>query len=62
MRDSYAQDFLSANRFELKNSQPFLYYVFRRRAQNANVRIVFACLLSKLPEKQIKMRLRATEM
>lgn len=44
--------------YELKNRQPFLYYVFRRRAENADVRVVFVCLLSGMKEQDIKKRLR----
>lgn len=58
LRDSYEIDTLAENRYELKASQPFLYYVFRRRAENENVRIVFVCLLGKMPEREIKKRLR----
>ncbi|MBQ4268075.1 MAG: V-type ATPase subunit [Clostridia bacterium] len=52
-------DFLDERRYELKNTQPFLYYVFRRRGENANVRIVFVCKLAGLNEQEIKRRLRA---
>lgn len=57
-RDSYDCDYLAANRYELKANQPFLYYVFRRRAENENVRIVFVCLLGGMSERDIKKRLR----
>ena len=52
-------DFLDVKKYELKATQPFLYYVFRRRAENQNVRIVFACRLAGLGEQEIKRRLRA---
>lgn len=55
---SYETDFLAANKYDLKKNQPFLYYVFRRRAENENVRIIFVCLLNGMSEKQIKSRLR----
>ncbi|MCD7729728.1 MAG: V-type ATPase subunit [Clostridia bacterium] len=58
---SYEADILSENKYDLKNSQPFLYYVFRRRAENENVRIIFACLLNGMSEKQIKGRLRGVQ-
>ncbi len=58
-RDNVETDYLSANRYELKRSQPFLYYVLRRRAENANVRILFVCLLAGMDEGAIKRRLRA---
>ena len=59
MRDNAECDYLSANRYALKRSQPFLYYVLRRRAENANVRILFVCLLAGMDEGAIKRRLRA---
>ncbi len=52
-------DFLDVKKYELKATQPFLYYVFRRRAENQNVRIVFACRLAGIGEQEIKRRLRA---
>ncbi len=55
---SYETDCLAVNKYELKKNQPFLYYVFRRRAENENVRIIFVCLLNGMSEKQIKSRLR----
>ena len=51
-------DFLSEHKYELKRSQPFMYYVFRRRAENENVRIVLSCLLAGLSADEIKARLR----
>ncbi len=59
IRDNVECDYLSANKYELKRSQPFLYYVLRRRAENANVRILFVCLLAGMDESAIKRRLRA---
>ncbi len=58
IRDSYESDYLAENKYELKAAQPFLYYVFRRRAENENVRIVFVCFLSGMSERDIKQRLR----
>jgi vacuolar-type H+-ATPase subunit C/Vma6 len=58
-RDEYECSYLHDNRFELRASQPFMYYVFRRRAENANVRIIFACLLGGMEGRAIKSRLRA---
>lgn len=51
-------DFLSEHKYELKRSQPFMYYVFRRRAENENVRIVLSCLLAGMSADDIKSRLR----
>ena len=56
--ESYETEYFGKNRYALKSSQPFLYYVFRRRAENANVRIVFVCVLAGMKESQIKSRLR----
>lgn len=50
---------LEKNKYDLENNEPFLYYVFRRRAENADVRIVFVCLLAGMNETQIKKRLRS---
>lgn len=57
--ESYEAELLAARRYDLKRSQPFLYYVFRRRAENANVRILFVCLLAGMREADVKRRLRA---
>ena len=57
--ESYEAEYFNAKKYELKRSQPFLYYVFRRRAENANVRILFVCLLSGMREGDIRRRLRA---
>lgn len=51
-------DYFTARRFELARSQPFLYYVFRRRIENENIRILFVCLLAGMKENDIKKRLR----
>ena len=57
--ESYEAEYFNARKYDLKRSQPFLYYVFRRRAENANVRILFVCLLAGMREQEIKRRLRA---
>ncbi len=56
---SMESKYLSERRFELKRRQPFIYYVLRRRAENANMRIIFVCLLAGMDESYIKSRLRA---
>ena len=58
MLESYEVDFFSEKPYELSGQGTFLYYVFRRRAENANVRIVFVCLKAGLSEAEIKKRLR----
>ena len=59
IKDNLEIDFLAERKYELKRSQPFLYYVLRRRAENANLRILFVCLLAGMGENDIKKRLRA---
>ena len=59
IKDNLEIDFLAERKYELKRSQPFLYYVLRRRAENANLRILFVCLLAGMGENDIKRRLRA---
>ncbi len=58
IRDGYDSAYFQAHKYELKKTEPFLYYVYRRRAEAANVRIVFVCLLAGLSEAEIKKRLR----
>lgn len=57
--DTYETKLLYAKRHELKNKQPFLYYVLRRRAEIADVRILFVCLMAGMQSKDIKKRLRS---
>lgn len=59
IRDGYETSYFSEIKYDLKKNEPFLYYVFRRRTENANVRILFVCLLAGLKESEIKKRLRA---
>lgn len=56
--ESYETEYFTAKKYELQRNQPFLYYVFRRRAENSNVRILFVCLLAGMKEQDIKKRLR----
>lgn len=51
-------EYFDVKKYDLKKNEPFLYYVYRRRIENANVRIVFACLLAGQNEHDIKNRLR----
>ena len=55
----FETEYFAARKYDLKKSEPFLYYVYRRKTENANVRIVFACLLAGQTEYEIKKRLRA---
>lgn len=59
MRDDLEIAALAEKKYELKRTQPFLYYVLRRRAENSNLRILFVCLLAGMGEGEIKKRLRA---
>ena len=56
--ESYEAEFFSAKKYELERSQPFLYYIFRRRVENANARILIACLLAGMGEIEIRNRMR----
>lgn len=58
MRDGYEVAYFNEIKYDLKRNEPFLYYVFRRRMENVNVRILFVCLLAGLEESEIKKRLR----
>lgn len=60
LQESYEANYIAANKYELEKNRPFLYYVFRRRAENADVRILFACLLAGMKDMDIKRRLRST--
>ncbi|MBQ8322386.1 MAG: V-type ATPase subunit [Clostridia bacterium] len=59
MLESYDTTYFAERKYELKKSEPFLYYIYRRKAECANVRVVFACLSAGLREQDIKRRLRA---
>ncbi len=57
--ESYEAKYFSDRKYGLERREPFLYYVFRRRAENADVRIIFVCLMAGMNEQDIKARLRA---
>lgn len=57
--ESYEAEYFAEKRFELEGKQPFLYYVFRRRAEIQNVRIILVCLNAGLKPQDIRKRLRA---
>lgn len=59
--ESYETEYFTEKKYELQKNQPFLYYVFRRRAENANVRILFVCLLAGMKGSEISRRLRAIQ-
>ncbi len=56
--ESYETEYFTEKKYELVRNQPFLYYVFRRRAENADVRILFVCLLAGMRDTDIKKRMR----
>lgn len=57
--ESFEAEYFVEKRFELEGKKPFLYYVFRRRAEIQNVRIIAVCLNAGLSSAEIKRRLRA---
>lgn len=56
--ESFEAEYFRDRRFELEGKEPFLYYVFRRRAEIRNVRIILVCLHAGLSAQEIKKRLR----
>ena len=58
IRDGYDLAQFEKRKYELEKSEPFLYYIYRRKIENENIRIVFVCLLAGLSENEIKRRLR----
>ncbi|MBD5636985.1 MAG: V-type ATPase subunit [Clostridia bacterium] len=58
MLESFETDFFAEKPYELSGQGTFLYYIFRRRVENENVRVVFVCLRAGLNEAEIKKRLR----
>ena len=57
--ESYEAEYFRAWKYELEGKEPFLYYVFRRRAEIKNVRIILVCLNAGLSAHEIRKRLRA---
>lgn len=56
--ESFELGYFSQRPYELSGQGTFLYYVFRRRAENENVRVVLVCLNAGLKESEIVKRLR----
>ena len=56
--DDLEMDFYRHARYSKEGRDPFLLYVIRRRAENADVRILLVCLLAGMPAAEIKVRLR----
>ncbi len=59
MQRSFELKYLAATKYDLKSTEPFLYYVFRRRAENEDVRIVMSSLLAHIDKKTIRGKLRS---
>ena len=57
--ESFESEYFAERKYELEGREPFLYYVFRRRAEIQNVRIILVCLNAGLSAQDIKRRLRA---
>ena len=59
VRDSIDVEYFAKRKYELKKSEPFLYFVYRKKVELSNVRIAFVCLNAGLSENAIKARLRS---
>ena len=57
MKEEFEIGYFFAKRFALSGREPFLYYVFRRKAEIANVRMILICLSAGVDEKEIRRRL-----
>lgn len=56
--DGYDVQYFGQHKYELARSEPFLYYVYRRKVESENIRVIFVCLLAGLREQDVKKRLR----
>lgn len=59
LRDSSEVEYFARRKYELEKSEPFLYFVYRKKVELSNVRIAFVCLNAGLSESAIKGRLRS---
>ncbi len=55
--ESFEEKFFFARRFGLEGRELFLYYVFRRRAEIRNVRMILVCLQAGVSAAEIEKRL-----
>ncbi len=55
--ESFEEQSYFGRRFGLDGREPFLYYVFRRRAEIRNVRMILVSLRAGVPPKEIEKRL-----
>ena len=56
--DDLEMDFYRHALYSKEGRDPYLLYVIRRRAENADIRILLVCLLAGMPAGDIKARLR----
>ena len=54
----FEAEYFAAHKYELSGKEPFLYYVFRRRAEISDARVLLVCLNAGVPGQEIKKRLR----
>lgn len=57
--DDYPLALLYPTRYDFAGAEPFLSYIYKKRADIANVRILIVCLNAGLPAGEIKRRLRS---
>lgn len=57
MKEGYEVRYFFERRFALSGKEPFLYYVFRRRAEIDNVRMILICLKAGVDAREIGKRL-----
>ncbi len=57
MKEGYEVRYFFERRFALSGKEPFLYYVFRRRAEINNVRMILVCLRAGVDAREIGKRL-----
>ncbi len=55
--ESFEAEYFEAQKYELSGKEPFLYYVFRRRAEIRNVRTVLIALRAGVGAAEIEKRL-----
>ncbi len=57
MKETFEARYFFQKRFDLKGKEPFLYYVLRRKAEIANVRMILICRNAGVGEGEIRRRL-----
>ncbi len=57
MKEETEINYFFGKRYALSGKEPFLYYVFRRRAEIRNVRTILICLNAGVGEREIRRRL-----